>query len=328
MEKRLQEILKVALKYHVTDIHFSLTEKDDPEVIIEMRVDGVIQQMKPGKDDVRLFHYLMYRANLDITSSFVPQTGSFQIEIDNTWISARFALVNSFQRTSGVLRILNGGGGLQIDQLSYDKQVTKYFQTLLQHRTGLFVFSGPTCSGKTTTLYTLLNACKGKKIYTLEDPIEVISDKYIQLQVNEKQHLSYADGIKQLMRHDPDIVMIGEIRDSEAARMAVRCALTGHLVVTTLHASDCTGAIHRLLDLGADRYQLMDVLLGISNQRLYSAPHHLKTGVYECMNRKEVEYWFTHHQLPYEHISLQEKIRKAVERNEISYSEACSDLVE
>lgn len=139
------------------------------------------------------------------------------------------------------------------------------------------MFSGPTGSGKTTTLYTLLNAVQNKKIFTLEDPVEVVNEKYVQIQINEKQHMSYADGIKQLMRHDPDIIMIGEIRDETAAKMAVRCALTGHLVVSTIHSFSCVSTILRMLDLGVEKYQLKDVLKGISSQRLFEKTNGEKT---------------------------------------------------
>lgn len=328
MKTRLQDILRIALKYHVTDIHFSLIERYQEEVHIEMRVNGVIQKVRPKKEDVSLFHYLMYRANLDITSAFVPQTGSFEEEVDGRKLSLRFALVTSFQRTSGVLRILNSTHTLEIDKLTVDEDVKVWLSGITRHRTGLFLLSGPTGSGKTTTLYTLLNACKGKKIFTLEDPIEVFSENYIQLQINDRQHLSYADGIKQLMRHDPDIIMIGEIRDTEAAQMAVRCGLTGHLVLSTLHATDCTGAIHRMMDLGVPSYQLEEVLCGVSNQRLFTNTHEGKTGIYEYMNRKEIRRWFTEHAVSETFIPLQKRMEHAVHIKELEYSEVESEFIE
>ena len=313
MEERLLEILRIALAYRVSDIHFNLLRDDDGagEMVIEMRVNGEIRQLKPNEDDLKLFRYLMYRADLDLSGAFLPQTGSFEMMVDKQRLSLRFAIVASYRRSSGVLRILNDHHVLHIDELTDDPQVKTWLGKVTEHHTGLFVFSGPTGSGKTTTLYTLLDEARGKKIFTLEDPVEVVHEGYMQLQINEKQHLSYADGIKQLMRHDPDIVMIGEIRDGEAASMAVRCALTGHLVVTSLHSSDCTSAILRLMDLGVKDYQLKDVLVGVSNQRLAVDEEGRKMGIYEIMSREEVEYWFAHHEHSAGFITLHERLARA-----------------
>jgi competence protein ComGA len=325
MEERLQNILKIALAYQVTDIHFDLN-RAEKTIVIDMRMNGKIFRLKPDADDYALFHYLMYRANLDITCIFDPQTGAFEETVDGGHLSLRFAIVTSANNTSGVLRILNNHRELSVNDLSMDGAVRNWLSRITSHRDGLYVFSGPTGSGKTTTLYTLLNASQGKKIFTIEDLIEVYSDRYIQLQVNEKQHLSYAEGIKQLMRHDPDIVMIGEIRDSEAALMAVRCALTGHLVVTSLHASSCVSAVHRLMDLGVSGFQLQDVLRGISNQRLYRMKNGKYAGIYEIMDHREVNYWFAERRTSTRFRNLETAIEQAVENGWLDREEAVEDL--
>lgn len=324
MEEELKRILAIALKHHVTDIHLNLMEDD--QLGIEMRVDGVIRKVRSAEEDGRFFRYLMYRANLDLSNSMIPQTGRFETEVDGKKLALRFALVSSYHVTCGVIRILNSHGAITTDMLSSDPEQNAYFRSICTHRSGLFVFSGPTGSGKTTTLYTILNEVTGKKIFSLEDPVEIYSEKYVQLSVNDKAHLSYADGIRQLMRHDPDIVMIGEIRDEPAAQMAVRCALTGHLVVTSLHAGSCISAIDRLLDLGVAKLQLQDVLRGISCQRLYASDHGKKIGVYELMDRKEVDYYFTHQHTSPSFRTLQEQILLAAERGAVSLAEASQDL--
>jgi competence protein ComGA len=168
----------------------------------------------------------------------------------------------------------------------------------------------------------LLNAVQNKKIFTLEDPVEVVNEKYVQIQINEKQHMSYADGIKQLMRHDPDIIMIGEIRDETAAKMAVRCALTGHLVVSTIHSFSCVSTILRMLDLGVEKYQLKDVLKGISSQRLFEKANGEKTGIYEYMNEKEITYYFEKGDVSDAFIPLSKQIEQALFQNEITYEQA------
>ena len=270
MEERLIECLKIAMEFHVTDIHFHLKTYPKESLSIEMKIEQDVRQMVPKDDDIRLFRYLMYKANLDLSDIHHPQTGRFEMIIEGQPVSLRFALVSSYHNTSGVLRILNQHASLHIEDLTVDYDTSLWLRNITKHTSGLFVFSGPTGSGKTTTLYTILNETKGKKIFTLEDPVEVYHENYVQIQINDHQHLSYDEGIKQLMRHDPDIIMIGEIRDSQAALMAVRSALTGHLVVTSLHSQNCMSAIDRLLDLGVDMYQLKDVLIGISNQRLFN----------------------------------------------------------
>ncbi len=325
MEERLREILAIALAYDVTDIHFDVN-RIEKTIQIDMRVNGKICRLKSASDDYALFHYLCYRSNLDITSMFDPQTGSFEENINGEALSLRFAIVTSAHNTSGVLRILNNHSSLSVSELCHDPDTVSWLSHITSHRDGLYILSGPTGSGKTTALYTILNACKGKKIFTIEDPIEVYSSSYIQLQVNEKQHMSYGEGIKQLMRHDPDIVMIGEIRDSEAARMAVRCALTGHLVVSSLHASSCVSAILRLEELGVSDYQLMDVLHGISNQRLYRMKDGKMAGIYEYMTRKEVQYYFEEKHTDRNFRSLEERIRAAVAAGILDEKEAEADL--
>ena len=281
MEERLIECLKIAMEFHVTDIHFHLKTYPKESLSIEMKIEQDVRQMVPKEDDIRLFRYLMYKANLDLSDIHHPQTGRFEMEIDGQPVSLRFALVSSYHNTSGVLRILNQHSPLHIEDLTIDYDTSIWLRNITKHTSGLFIFSGPTGSGKTTTLYTILNETKGKKIFTLEDPVEVYHENYVQIQINDHQHLSYDEGIKQLMRHDPDIIMIGEIRDSQAALMAVRSALTGHLVVTSLHSQNCMSAIDRLLDLGVDMYQLKDVLIGISNQRLFNLGDGKRSGVYE-----------------------------------------------
>ena len=289
MEERLIECLKIAMEFHVTDIHFHLKTYPKESLSIEMKIEQDVRQMVPKDDDIRLFRYLMYKANLDLSDIHHPQTGRFEMIIEGQPVSLRFALVSSYHNTSGT-----------------------------KHTSGLFVFSGPTGSGKTTTLYTILNETKGKKIFTLEDPVEVYHENYVQIQINDHQHLSYDEGIKQLMRHDPDIIMIGEIRDSQAALMAVRSALTGHLVVTSLHSQNCMSAIDRLLDLGVDMYQLKDVLIGISNQRLFNLGAGKRCGVYEYMNRKEVAYALEHRRVSETFVSLQKQLQAAVAKGYIA----------
>lgn len=325
MQERLLECLKIALEYHAGDLHFTL---QDGQVRIEMRVGGKMRRLRSHPDDPAFFHYLMYRANLDVSDVLTPQTGRFEETVDGRTLSLRFAVVTSYHMTSGVLRLLNQMPQLMINDLTPDKEQQAWLGDVTRHRTGLFVFSGPTGSGKTTTLYTLLNETKDRKIFTLEDPVEVVSTRYVQLQINEKQNLSWEDGIRQLLRHDPDIVMIGEIREKTAAVNAVRCALSGHLVVTSLHAQSCAGAIRRLEDLGVSPMQLQEVLGGITSQRLYDCGEGRKECVYEIMDRKEIAYWYEHGRHTDGYRGLVQEIRRAVDAGRIPAVEAAGDLLE
>ncbi|MFV0380507.1 MAG: ATPase, T2SS/T4P/T4SS family [Anaerorhabdus sp.] len=319
MEKRLVEIIRAALHYGVSDVYFTL--KND-EVIIEMKIKNKLVNIKTKSNDESFFRYLQYRSNLDVGNITLPQTGQFEIEIDKIMVSLRFASVNTYQLTTGVLRVLSNTNNYSVDDLCQSLQMIHYFRKIPLNKSGLFVFSGPTGSGKTTALYTILNEMKSKKIFTLEDPIEVYSQNYVQIQINEKQHMDYASGIKQLMRHAPDVIMIGEIRDEDAATMAVRCALTGHLVLTSIHSSSCVLAIERLVELGVQRNQLQDVLKGITNQRLLLSTDKInKVAVYEKMDRKELVYYFANKKLSEEFSSINEEVKKALSKGIISYDD-------
>lgn len=325
MEELLQRLLNIALRNKATDIHLSL--QDDEQLLVEMRVDGRLRTLRNQDYDASFFRYLMFRSNLDLSLARKPQTGSFETEIDGETIALRFAIVTGWHMTCGVLRILNQTGKLRITDLTHQTDTVEWLSSICHTRSGLFVFSGPTGSGKTTTVYTLLNQVKGKKIYTLEDPVEVYSDRYVQMAVNEKAGFTFAAGIRQLLRHDPDIIMIGEIRDEEAAAMAIRCALTGHLVITTLHSFSCTGAIQRLNDLGVSEKQMEDVLCGISCQRLYTNASRHRFSIYAHMNRKEVKHYFQHSTPPASFISLEQAITSAMEAGIITREQAKEDLL-
>ncbi len=314
MEKRLKELLLIALRYHVTDIHFTMHDKTKNELVIEMRVGNEIKRLKKSFVDDKLINYLMYKADLDISRVFEPQTGSFDISIGAQTINLRFATIVNHAMFNGVLRILNNHLNITISDLSDDEDVVDWMKHIITLKEGLVVFAGPTGSGKTTTLYTLLSACENKKIFTLEDPIEVYNDSFVQLQINEKSNFTYAAGIKQLMRHDPDIVMVGEIRDDIAAKMAVRCALTGHLVLTSIHSANCLSTIERFVDLGVPKHQLKEVLKGISSQRLLKNKDGERKSIYEFMDEKELEYYFHENKHQSEFIDIQKRYSFACNR--------------
>lgn len=289
MENRLISLLRLAMRYNATDIHFHLVYQD---IKIQMRIDGDLKNVMSKVEDYKLIRYLQYMANLDVGNLLTPQTGQFELEVDGSLLSLRFAVINSLNSSNGVLRILNSNLKVNADNLSHIASQNRYFQSLLNKNCGLIIFSGPTGSGKTTTLYSLLKSVKNKKIYSIEDPIEVYTEEIIQVEVNEATGLDYATGVKQILRHDPDIIMIGEIRDERAAKMAVVAANTGHLVLTTLHASRASSCISRLVELGVNEEHLYENLLCVANQRMMIDKNTKeKIVLYEVMDTNEIEYF-------------------------------------
>lgn len=310
MEERLLALLRLALKYNATDIHFMMRYQ---EVDIDMRIDGICRKVKGKFEDYKLIRYLQYLANLDVGNIMTPQTGQFEMEVDGNLLSLRFAIINKVNYSNGVLRILNSKIRVSADSLSGIEKQNLYFKALLNRGCGLILFSGPTGSGKTTTLYSLLKAVRNKKIYSIEDPIEVYHDNLIQLSVNEAMDFDYAEGIKQILRHDPDIIMIGEIRDEKAAKMAVVAANTGHLVLSTIHTSRASGCISRLVELGVNEEHLYENLLCVSNQRmLVNRKNHEKVVLYEIMDRKEIEYFRQNKRNSDEFYDIEKQIRKGI----------------
>lgn len=309
MEQRLLAILRLAVKNNASDIHFS--QKYD-QVEIFMRINDVIRKVKKKEGDDRLIRYLQYCSNLDIGMLNTPQTGQFEKLLDDNVLSLRFAVINTYNSINGVLRILNSNLKVNADNLSKIENQNKYFKELLKKDNGLILFSGATGSGKTTTLYSLLKSVEGSIIYTIEDPIEVVSDKFVQLQINEKIGFDYEAGIKQIMRHDPDIIMIGEIRDDKAAKMALRAANTGHLVLSTIHASSCASSISRMVDLGVSEEYLYEMLLCLVHQKMIINRSGEKTVIYEIMTKEEIDYFRLNKKNSSNFLSIDYQIRKGI----------------
>lgn len=322
MQKRLDALLHLALAYHASDLHFHFFKG---KLHIEIRSDEKLLPVKTVKDDEKLLKYLQYLANLDLGNLLKPQTGQFEWVIDGEVFSLRFALIQETQMINGVLRILNDQKHIVLAHLALNEAENAYLEKIVKLRTGLFIVSGPTSSGKTTTLYTMLKSAEGKKIFTVEDPVEVRFEDFIQIAVNEAIGLGYMEALKQVLRHDPDIIMIGEIRDEITAKAALHAANTGHLVLTSLHSGSCLQALERLKELGIETAELKNILVGITNQRLYQRIDQKgKAVIFELMNKNALNaYW----EGKIIFASLQTQIRKAINKGVIDEKEAQADLL-
>ena len=309
IEKRLNAILSLAVRNNASDIHFAQKyEQTD----ISMRINNTMRRVKSKVGDDKLIRYLQYRSNVDL-GSLNPQTGQFEVLYGDNILSLRFAVINTYNATNGVLRILNSNLKVEADKLSKLKSQNEYFKKLLKQDNGLVLFSGATGSGKTTTLYSLLKSVDGSIIYTIEDPIEVVNDKFVQLQINERIGFDYEAGIKQIMRHDPDIIMVGEIRDDKAAKMALRAANTGHLVLSTIHASSVASTIDRMVDLGVSEEYLYEMLICLVHQKMIINRSGEKVVIYEVMDKDEIEYYrrFKKHSDTF--LSIDKQIKEGIE---------------
>lgn len=326
MKESLLNLIEEANQLKATDIHFTL--KND-ECQISMRTIKGFQSYQM-ENAISLFNYIKYCANLDLGNLSVPQSGTFSIENNGSILFFRFSLLMTLQVQTGVLRILNNHEIITIDDLSRNRDQTRKFYQWTHLRSGMILVSGPTGSGKTTTLNAILDEIsknKQLKIISLEDPIEIVNHHFLQLQVNEKMNFTYEVGIKQLLRHDPDVIMIGEIRDSETAKMAFRCALSGHLVFSTIHCKSASEAIKRLCEFGLEKNELLDTLSAITNQRLY--PDKRRKGricLYEILDKENLRARIEDKEYPKKHSTIFDEIRKALDEGIILKKDAQQDL--
>ena len=304
MEKQFELLIKFILKYHISDVHFEIKE-----TFLSAQVRTPKEMITLGKEyySLELIEYLKYQANIDLSNPSEPQSGSFRYYFVGFEYFFRVAYIRTSYTESIVVRILNK---LYIqEKLSLFKKQNHLFGATIQKQNGLILLSGPTGSGKTTTLYNLLHKLKNKKIYTIEDPVEIFFDFLVQLQVNKNRNFGYDEGLKQILRHDPDVIVIGEIRDAVEANMAIRCSLTGHLVLASIHSRSTTTAIQRMLDFGVNRFDLFESLILVSNQRLISFDDKEgRVAIYELMEEDDIESYYNHSSVKSENLSMERQI--------------------
>ena len=268
--KLLQSIFEDAVQVRASDIHI---EPDDKVLRIRLRVDGVLQEqvMKEARIAPALVLRLKLLGGMDIAEKRLPQDGRFFINARGHQLDVRMSTMPVLYGEAVVMRILDqSAGALALDQLGMPDDMVLRFRQAFSRPHGLVLATGPTGSGKTTTLYAALNELNSPevKIITVEDPVEYRLSRVNQVQINPKIELSFARVLRSVLRQDPDIVMVGEMRDQETAEIGLRAAMTGHLVLSTLHTNDAVSSALRLLDMGADGYLAASALRCIIAQRL------------------------------------------------------------
>jgi general secretion pathway protein E len=263
-------IIRRALETRASDIHI---EPFESRLIVRYRIDGVLHEVEspPRRLSAAVISRVKIMANLDIAERRLPQNGRIKLRIQGKEIDLRVSTTPTMHGESVVMRILDKGGvPLDFDSLGFETDLKDQFTELLAQPHGILLVTGPTGSGKTTTLYTALSLLNKPevKILTVEDPVEYQMDGINQIQVKPQIDLTFANALRSIVRQDPDVIMIGEVRDLETAQIAVQSALTGHLVLSTLHTNDAASSVNRLLDMGVEDYLLTTTLIGIQAQRL------------------------------------------------------------
>ncbi len=277
--KLVDTIILSALQKHASDIHI---EPNENSVAVKFRIDGVLYPaIDPLAPSIHssLISRLKIMSELDISEQRIPQDGRFKLHVEKRTVDFRVSILPSVFGESVVIRILDksmitsGVGGLRLDVMGFNDEDLRRFRRAITRPYGMVLVTGPTGSGKTTTLYGALNEVHSPedKIITIEDPVEYQLEGIVQIPVNEKKGLTFARGLRSILRHDPDKIMVGEIRDNETAQIAIQSALTGHLVFTTVHANNAFDVISRFVNMGIERFNFGSSLSCILAQRLVRA---------------------------------------------------------
>jgi MSHA biogenesis protein MshE len=268
--KLLQSLFEDALQVGASDIHI---EPDERSLRIRQRIDGALQEhvVEGTRIASALVLKLKLLSGLDIAEKRIPQDGRFSITTRGRPVDVRIATLPTEHGESVVMRLLGQSGGVvSLDQIGMPSALLTRLRALIRRPHGLVLVTGPTGSGKTTTLYATLRELNisAKKIITVEDPVEYRLSRINQVQVNAKIDLNFARVLRSVLRHDPDIIMVGEMRDRETMEIGLRAALTGHLVLSTLHTNDAVSSALRLIDMGAEGYLVAATLRAVAGQRL------------------------------------------------------------
>ena len=282
--KLVNSLFFQAIKKDASDIHIETGEYKGE---VRLRVDGALKKhLDLEKSIINLvINRVKVISNLDISEKRLPQDGRTQISIAGKTLDVRVSVLPTYYGERVVMRILMQSESIpSLEELGFRRELTDHFYKLLNHAHGMILVTGPTGSGKSTTLHSFLQhiATPDKNVITVEDPVEYSADNINQIQVNSKVGLTFASGLRSILRQDPDVIMVGEIRDSETAEIALQSALTGHLLLSTLHTNDATSSLTRLMDMGIADYLLSSTILGVLAQRL------VRKLCIECKEKREL----------------------------------------
>ncbi len=268
--KLLNSIFEDAIQVRASDIHVEPAER---ALRVRLRVDGVLNEhmLEGNRVSSALVSRLKLMAGLDIAEKRLPQDGRFSLQVRGKTIDIRLSTLPTQTGESAVMRLLDHSASiLPLDKIGMDVGMRERFTEIIQRSAGMLLVTGPTGSGKTTTLYSALSHLNTPdvKIITVEDPVEYRLDRVCQVQINAKIGLDFARALRTILRQDPDVVLVGEMRDRETAEIGLRAAITGHFVLSTLHTSTAVGAVNRLIDMGAEGFMIASALHGVVAQRL------------------------------------------------------------
>ncbi len=266
----VNKIVAQALRDRASDIH---VEPTDGRLRIRYRIDGALREVLslPASAGPELVSRIKIMAEMDIVERRRPQDGQFQMNLDGLGLDVRVATASTIWGETAVLRLLDKRRSMkQLSDLGMPADSHERYLTIVHKPYGMIICSGPTGSGKTTTLYATLAEISRSElnVMTIEDPVEYVFPAVNQMQINLQADVTFATGLKSILRQDPDVILVGEIRDQETARIAVQSALTGHLVMSSLHATDASSALYRLLDMGIEPFLVSSSLVGVVGQRL------------------------------------------------------------
>lgn len=266
----VNRIVAEAIQSRASDIHL---EPEEAGVAVRYRIDGVLRQVMilPKPAGVPLVSRVKIMAQLDIADRLRPQDGRARVEVGGNRVDLRVSTLPASQGEKVVIRILDQRSTvLSLDGLGLNPDELERIHSMLQTREGIILVTGPTGSGKTTTLYSMLRTiqARGVNIVTVEDPVEYRLQGIVQVQVNEKAGLTFPSALRSILRQDPDVILVGEVRDQETAMIAIQASLTGHLVLTTLHTIDAASSVARLMDIGVESYKIAAAVKGVLAQRL------------------------------------------------------------
>ena len=266
----VNSILERAIMERASDIHI---EPHENELQVRMRIDGMMREILtvPKELQSSVISRIKIMSSINVAERRIPQDGRFNVRVKDKEIDLRVSTLPVVYGEKIVARLLDrSGGNITTEQIGLEGEDLEKFKKLLKFRSGVLLIVGPTGSGKSTTMYAMINILNTKEVnlITLEDPVEYNIDGVNQVQINEKTGMTFASGLRSILRQDPDIICVGEIRDGETGEIAMRSAITGHMVVSTIHTNDAIGTIERLLDIGVEPYLISGALKGVISQRL------------------------------------------------------------